>query len=89
MIDNKPFELECCLYCRYYQQTSFSIDNMQPTHWQRVRRYGLCLFRKIVWGESFETYTADFHSCPEWKSKHGDDYQIEDAKKDLHGGNTE
>ena len=63
------WSLPICLYCKYYQQTSFFIDENQPTLWQKVRRYGECGFRKIVWGESFPLYASDYHSCPEWKLK--------------------
>ena len=61
--------LKICKNCKFYNQTGFTIDQTQPTHWQQVRRHGECGFIKIVFGESMNSYTSDYNTCHEWQEK--------------------
>lgn len=62
-------QLRICKYCKHYRKTGFTIDPMQPTHWQQVRRHGECGFIKIVFGESLPLYRSEHSTCHEWKEK--------------------
>ena len=68
--------LEMCCHCQFYRQTGFTIDDTQPTHWQKVRRHGVCESVENK-GTQLATYTSDYNRRDHYKE------EVKDEKRDM------
>ena len=65
MLEIKP--LKVCSYCKHWQETGFTIDPTAPTHWQQVKRHGICELGQRSYPK--DERVPSYHSCDKWTEK--------------------